>query len=430
MSQRNNHSWHAKTVALDRYRWRQWRERHGVAGSVLRFARDAVKDTWFGLLAKLKLASSIDWEPCDILLLHSAPKVIGMPSKKLLIEALRHRRYRLTETALNKPNEIWRKGLLALPPQPVPLRYFSYAAHAAWLVERHQPKILLNDRNGSLYSPFLRLCLNERNAMLVHLAHATTVESSRRLGMNDYDYYLLFGQSSLDALKARALRFGTSTVLLTGSLMVDQRFDLPPPDVDSRTILVLGVGPDKEREVGYQRTYELIRDWARELPRYRILIKRHPRSSVPFWADAERELGNVTVLPADSTLAQALSKASVVVNIMSNAVIEAGLAGRPVIYCNLSGDREIFGQERFFGPAITNRPDFHSRLVEIEQNYSDRVKNAKSIACFHLAHGLQGLEKTLQTIDGLLTGSALPGDVEQYALHGTIAETPVFHDRY
>ncbi len=424
---KDDRSWRAKAEALDRYRWLQLRERHSVAGSVLRFARDAITDTWFGLLAKFKLAKSVDSEPCDILLLQSAPKVIGLRRKKLLIEALIQRGYNLIETALDESSEICRKRLLAQPPQPVPLRYFFYAAHATWLVERHQPKVLLNDRNGSLYSPFLRLCLNERNATLVHLAHATTVESSRRLGMNDYDYYLLFGQSSLDALKARALRFGTSTVLLTGSHMIDRSFDLPPPDASCRTILVLGVGPDKEREAGYQRTYELIRDWVRELPQYRILIKRHPRSSVPFWADAERELANVAVLPADCTLAQALSQARIVVNIMSNAVIEAGLAGRPVIYCNLSGDREIFAQERFFGAAITDRRDFHSRLVEIEQSYSDREKNARAFACFHLAQGSNGLQKTLQTIEGLFTRSALPDDVERYTLRGTVADALVSH---
>ena len=425
---KDERSWLAKAEALDRYRWLQLRERHGVAGSTLRFARDMIADAWFGLLAKVKLAKIVDREPCDILLLQSAPKVIGLRRKRLLIEALIQKGYKLTETSLDESGEICRTRLLARPPQPVPLRYFLYAAHATWLVERYQPRILLNDRNGSLYSPFLRLRLNERNATLVHLAHATTVESSRRLGMNDYDYYLLFGQSSLDALKARALRFGTSTVLLSGSHMIDRSYDLPPPDLDCRTILILGVGPDKEREAGYQRTYELIRDWVRELPQYRVLIKRHPRSSVPFWADAEREFENVAVLPADCTLAQALSRARVVVNIMSNAVIEAGLAGRPVIYCNLSGDREIFAQERFFGAAITNLQDFHSRLVEIEQNYSDRVKNARAFACFHLAQGPNGLEKTLQTIDGLFRRSALPDDVEQYTLCGTVAETQAFHD--
>ncbi|MFD1693035.1 hypothetical protein ACFSHR_20405 [Azotobacter chroococcum] len=91
-----------------------------------------------------------------------------------------------------------------------------------------RPRLLINDRNGSLCSPFLRLSLNRRGRPLVHLAHATTLESSRRLGMTDYDYYFLFGQSSLDALRERPLRFGDTRAVLSGSHMVDRAYDLPP----------------------------------------------------------------------------------------------------------------------------------------------------------------------------------------------------------
>lgn len=246
--------WAAKARALDRYRWLQLRERHGLLGSALRFAREALGDWWFGVRAKRRLGSSIATEPCDFLMLQSAPKVIAFQRKKLLIEGLRGRGHSLVETALQAPKTILRKRLLKSPPHAVPTRYFGIAAYAEWLAEHHQPRILLNDRNGSLYAPFLRLALNARGSLLVHLAHATTVESSRRLGMNDYDYYFLFGQSSLEALQARALRFGSSTAVPAGSHMIDSTYDLPPADPSLRTLLILGVGPDKEKEAGYQAT--------------------------------------------------------------------------------------------------------------------------------------------------------------------------------
>ncbi len=197
--------WAAKARALDRYRWLLLRERHGLLGSAPRFAREALGDWWFGVRAKSHLAESVTAEPCDFLLLQSAPKVIAFQRKKLLIEGLRGRGDNLVETALQAPKAILRERLLKRPPHPVPTRYFGIAAYAEWLVEQHQPRVLLNDRNGSLYAPFLRLALNARGSRLVHLAHATTVEGSRRLGMNDYDYYFLFGQSSLEALQAREL---------------------------------------------------------------------------------------------------------------------------------------------------------------------------------------------------------------------------------
>lgn len=394
-------AWAAKARSLDRYRWLLLRERHGLVGSVLRFARDALGDWLFGLGARLRLARSCAAESSDFLLLQSAFKIIAMQRKKLLIEGLR-RNHSLVETALPEHSEIVRQRLLKRPPQRLPLRYFGYAAHAEWLVARYEPKVLLNDRNGSLYSPFLRLSLNARQKVLVQLAHATTAESSRRLGMNDYDYYFLFGQSSLEALQMRALRFGTSQVVLAGSHMVDMAFDLPPADPALRSLLVLGVGPDKEKEHGYQRTYGILRDWAAQNPDYRVLIKAHPRSRVPFWTEAAAALTNVEVLPATCCLAEALEQASLVVNIMSNAVIEAALSRRPVLYVNASDDPDIFAQERFLGPCISNSDDLQQAVAQVELNRDHAIRQGTLFAEHHLAHGCQGLAWSIQALSALL----------------------------
>jgi hypothetical protein len=414
--------WTAKARALDRYRWLLLRERHGLLGSALRFAREALGDWWFGLRAKFRLASAVVAAPCDFLLLQSAPKVIAFQRKKLLIEGLRERGHHLVETALQEPKTILRQRLLKRPPYAVPTRYFGIAAYAEWLVEQHQPRILLNDRNGSLYAPFLRLALNGRGSLLVHLAHATTVEGSRRLGMNDYDYYFLFGRSSLEALQARKLRFGSSTAVLAGSHMIDSAYDLPMADPSLRTLLVLGVGPDKEKEAGYQATYALLRDWAAAHPDYRVLVKAHPRSQVPFWQQAASQLANLQVLPKACSLAEALAQASLVVNIMSNAVIEAALARRPVLYVNASGEVDIFGQEPFFGAALTAEVALDMRLRSIEQDYSAAVAASESFACFHLAGGFQGLHRSVDILESFVrhAHAALPDGVASSVMHGTV----------
>ncbi|MEK1905771.1 MAG: capsule biosynthesis protein [Pseudomonas sp.] len=401
--------WGTKARALDRYRWLLLRERHGRLGSALRFARELAGDWLFGLRAKRRLAVAVTTEACDFLLLQSAPKVIKFQRKKLLIEGLRARGHSLVETALEEPRVILRQRLLKRPPCRVPTRYFGHAAYAEWLVERYQPRILLNDRNGSLYAPFLRLALNSRQRLLVHLAHATTVEGSRRLGMNDYDYYFLFGQSSLEALQDRALRFGTSTAVLAGSHMIDRTFDLPAAEAERRVLLVLGVGPDKEKEAGYQRTYALLRDWAAENPDYQVLIKAHPRSQVPFWHDVAEALDNLQVLPPSYGLAEALGYASVVVNIMSNAVIEAALARRPVVHVNASGEQDIFGQERFLGACVNDLPALTMRLEQIVADYPASIVHAQRFAEFHLAQGVEGLSNTLGLLDGLLVDGRCAG---------------------
>lgn len=403
----NHSAWAAKAKALDRYRWLLLRQRHGWVASALRMARAALNDWWFGAAAHILVARHVVAEPCDFLLLQAAPKVIPLKRKRLLIEGIRQRGHRLVETALEGPRDILAARMLKEPPQSLPLRYFAYAAYAEWLVARHDPSVVLNDRNGSLYSPFLRLSLNSRCRLLVHLAHATTVESSRRLAMNDYDYYFLFGQSSYEALQAREIRFGESTVVLAGSHMIDRSYDLPPADPQQRVLLILGVGPDKEKEEGYQRTYGLLREWAARHPEHRVLVKAHPRSQVPFWRECASALPNVRVLPASCSLAEALGQVSTVVNIMSNAVIEAALAQRAVLYVNLSDDEDIFRQECFLGPAIRTVEDLTEQLASVHQAFSTALARARAFANFHLEHGTDGLQQNLNSLQSLLTGQTL-----------------------
>ncbi|GIZ12832.1 capsule biosynthesis protein [Pseudomonas sp. NCCP-436] len=395
--------------ALDRYRWQLLRERHGVFGSALRFVREALGDWWFGVRARRRLASVVTPEPCDFLLLQSAPKVIPLQRKKLLIEVLRGRGHSLVETALQGPKTVLHERLLRMPPFAVPTRYFGLAAYAQWLVEQYQPRILLNDRNGSLYSPFLRLALNARGNLLVHLAHATTVESSRRLSMNDYDYYFLFGQSSLQALQARTLRFGSSTAVLAGSHMIDMAYDQPAGDPAWRSLLILGVGPDREKEAGFQAAYALVRDWARAHPEYQVLVKAHPRSQVAFWQEAAASLDNVQVLPKSCSLADALAQTSVVVSLLSNAVIEAALARRPVIGVTVGQGVDLFAQTRFFGEAVTSVESLQEAVRAVEQDYPRHLQQAEQFAHYHLAQGCQGLEHNLELLERLLRGEVIEG---------------------
>ncbi|MGF6314257.1 hypothetical protein ABIA60_000535 [Pseudomonas frederiksbergensis] len=408
--------WAQKARELDRYRWKLLRERHGRCGSLLRLVRDVLVDVAVGIRAKACLSASVVAAPCEVLLLHSAPKSMALQRKNILIEGLRKRGHHLTEAALRSPSDACAQRMLLAPPQSVPLRYLVYAAHAQWLVTTYSPKVLINERNGSLHAPFLRLALAARGARLLQLAHATTLESSRRLGMNDYDYYGVFGHSSLVALQERTLRFGESTVVLIGSYLADETYDLPVADPALHTLLILGVGPDREKEPGYQRTYQLLRDWAEQHPHYRVLFKRHPRSKAQFWSDAAAQLANIDLLDSKCSLADALAQASVVVNVMSNAGIEAGLAGRPVIHVNAGGDVDIFSHSLFFGPQVRDEHEFSRQLQALEQDYPGHVAQARRFADYHLVYGSQGLAKTIQLVDNLLRGADPARDFETFRL--------------
>ncbi|MDR0674362.1 MAG: hypothetical protein LBF93_12115 [Zoogloeaceae bacterium] len=415
-TQMQDNVWKVKAKALDRYRWLLLRERYSWIGSFLRFVRDALRDWSFGVCARCRVSKSLSPLPCDILLLQSAPKVIALRRKKLLIEALLGRGHVLIESALQSASVFLRQRQLKAPPFPVPTRYFGFAAHAEWLVCRYTPKLLLNDRNGSLYAPFLRLALNMRKSLLVQLAHATTLEKSQRLGMNDYDYYLLFGASSEAALRNRLLRFGESTAVLTGSHMIDKTFDMPMARPSTRTILVLGVGPDKEKEENYQKSYRVVSEWASQHPEILALVKRHPRSKAILWQEMAKNHENMEILPAETSLADALARASIVINFMSNAIVEASLAKRPIVYVNAGEETDIFDQEYAFGSAIKTPEALAVRIQKIEQEYAAYVTVTEKFSHFHLAGGFQGLERTVATLESLMNGTGFPRDVESMTL--------------
>jgi hypothetical protein len=191
--------------------------------------------------------------------------------------------------------------------------------------------------------------------------------------------------------------------------LADTTYELPVAEPTLATLLILGVGPDREKEAGYQRTYRLLADWAGHNPGYRVLFKRHPRSRAAFWLEAADRLENVSVLETTCTLAQALAQCSIVINIMSNAGIEAGLAGRPVIYANAGTDRDIFSHDRFFGAAVESGETLSIRVREITADYQRHVQQARGFADFHLVHGVHGLEKTVQLV-GLLCSGEDPAD--------------------
>lgn len=399
--------WKARAQQLDRYRWVLWRERHGVVGSALRVLRDAIVDLTHGIGARLRAVPAPNSLARRVLVLHGSPKLLAQHRKDGLIEALRAKGHDVIEAAIEPLGVAVYQRLLYHPPAKVPLRYYAHAAYAEWLARHNDPQLVLSERNGSLVSPFLRLSLNAQGKRLAHLAHATTVEHSRRLSMTDYDYYLLFGQSSLAALQGRQLRFGSTQAVLTGSYLIDQHYNMPPATAEPR-LLVLGVGPDKEKRDGYQRTYALIREWASQHPHVPVTFKAHPRSRTTFWQEAASALPNIKVAPPQESLAQALERCSVVLNIMSNAALEASLANRPVIYVNASEESDSLEQERFFGECVTDSQMLDQRLVWLCQHYEQALQQTRAFAEYHLANGVHGQDKTAEAIDRLIHGQHLP----------------------
>lgn len=396
------HHLQERVRALNNFRKNELKQRYKSVKYFYKTILSALSDYCLSMLAMLFTNHKPIASNNDFLLLQSSEKVIKLNRKQQLKKELTDKKFKLVETYLSKPTEVLRKRRYTKPLLKVPLRYYLYAAHAEWLISKYNPKIILNDRNGSIFSLFLKERINYDKGFLVHLAHATTIEDSRRLSMNEYDYYFLFGLSSYKALTNRKNLFGTSKIVLTGSHMIDQSFNIVPPNINKKTILLLGSGPDREKLAGYKDGYQLFLDWAKSKPEFKFIIKLHPRSKGEFWQSLPE---NMNILDRNISLACALKQASITVTIETNSVLEASLCSRPIINIFSPSKHDLFNLELFFGTPANNIEKLNTKLEYIVNNFEECVKKSEEFSQLHLANGLNGLNTTTdKLIDILETG--------------------------
>ena len=343
----------------------------------------------------------------DILLFQHSEKVIKLNRKKKLKDALKNKGYKLAEVSFCKGFDVLNRGQIIKPSSKVPFKYLYHAAYAEYLVNTYNPKILLNDRNGMLLAPFLRDALNRRNAKLVQLAHATTVEDDWQFSMNDYDYYFLFGQSSFEYLQQRSLLFGSSKVVLAGSHMIDESFKTKDVKPYNNQILLLGMGPDREKTSLAEFNYNLILEWITNNKDHKLIVKPHPRSDMFFWKKQAKTLTNIELLSGSYSLSQALQRCSIVITIESNAILEASLAAKPIIYVNNSNSRDIFFLEKYLGMRVKNIQSLDKQVKSITADYEKHVEKTKHLKGYHLSND-HGLNVTVSLIQAIYQDKEIP----------------------
>ncbi|MET4692683.1 hypothetical protein [Endozoicomonas lisbonensis] len=395
-----------KLKALDRYRQALAAERKKGIKKTTKYWLETLNLYFLSILTWLKItfqSSPIRAENVDILLFQHSEKVIRLNRKKALKAELQKINYSLAEIPFYKGQKVLNKGLVKKPSYPVSFKYLYLAAYAEYLVSTYNPKLMLNDRNGMLLSPFLRESLNRRNAKLIQLAHATTVEDNWQFSMNDYDYYFLFGQSSYEKLKQRNLIFGDSKVVLSGSHMVDNSYNLKPMKAYNNKLLLLGMGPDREKTKLAQLNYQILLDWAIQHKEHKLFIKRHPRSTSTFWDDAAKKYNNIDLVSKKSSLAQALETSGIVISIESNAVLEASLAKRPILFLNALDSEDIFSLESFFGNRVSDKNSFTKKIAEYSNSYIQFIEKTDDFSSFHLKHGCNGLNISTKLIHNIIS---------------------------
>lgn len=392
--------------ALARYmRWQETSDnksalKAAIALSILKPLRE-----WFySLSAFFRKRKMMKPAPCDVLLLHYSQTSQARGYRNALVTCLRQRGLRVVETAIHKPKTVLSRRELLSPGWAFPHRYYFHAAYARWLIEYYQPKALLTDKNGSVLAPFLKDFI-QPYGKLVHIAHSIPTENFRKFSMNAYDYYFLFGKSSLERLQRRKI-FGVSKVFLTGTYAEKNPLMLPEKN---DTVLVLGTGPAMEKTKNIQHAYAIIRATAEKLPALQFIVKPHPRSDKTTWQH-DNPLANLLIADPDENIDTLLATAFVAIGSFTNAAIDCALQQRPFILVSEDVTDSQLDIHRMT-PICNNADQLATTITSIANEPASYRNHARAFADYHLSNGFTGPATISSLVYTLVRQGELEGGI-------------------
>ncbi|MBQ0712743.1 MAG: hypothetical protein KBT53_07280 [Porticoccus sp.] len=344
-------------------------------------------------------------ESCDILILHPSRKSFELKRKQKLIDKLRSSGINVKEAIALSEREIVKQKSCCGPFESN-IFFHCYEGYANWLRRRFNPKIIITDRNGSLLSPFLK-SRTLGDPITFHLAHAVLTAQSSRFSMLDYDYYCVYGQSSAEYLQALPYSFGSCHLVLGGSVLFDEDFQLPPP-TPSAPLLFLGMGPELESTTLGQKIYELVLSWQKTSGR-KLYVRLHQRSNSKFWTAVSQE--GVEVLQ-EEPFKESAARASLILAPYTNAVVDAALLGRPVQLIAFPEEQDFLQVEAYFGSRVFNSVGLEKAVNRHLDDYRKSIDACTSFSEFHLEQGVHSVnyinDVLLELLEARATSKAIP----------------------
>lgn len=326
--------------------------------------------------------------PCDILLIGYGDKM------QAVLSILEKKGLRIQRESL-AAKRILANNMLAEPQKSLPRSLVYYDAVAKFLVRQYQPKVVCCSLDYSPLAPFLRHELHTIGGTCINIAHAVT-PAKYTCSMFDFDYYFLFGQSSLRNIYANPVRIGGTNAVLTGSPFVRPKEVLPPPNPENHNVLFFSqVKHVTSHRFFYAPTHmkyliesaEIVIQWAKAHPEFHLFVKQHPGGDEPFIHRLCRGIPNVTVLEKSVPMVEALREVALVINTASNASLEAAILNRPTVVINKSGLwQNYLAFEDFFLPAATNAKELHHNILQTFDQYDALLSRTQAFVKFHLEH--------------------------------------------
>lgn len=346
---------------------------------------------------------------CDVLLIHPSRKSYEQGRKGAFLQALRATGLHVEEFVEESDDVLIRARQFSRPAKPVPLLLYWHAAHAAFLLRRYRAKLVLTERNGWIVPSFIK-ALRTEGMQVMHLAHSVPSGQSSRYDYFDYDYYLMFGQSSYDYLSSLSEAFGECCAVYAGPYYLTDKKSTARADTYSGQalrLLFLGSGPDYEHAESYQHYCRWVVTWLEQHQDARLSVKLHPRGGGYPWLDYAARSERITLLPVGVTLEQCAEHFDLVLCGYTNAILDVARAGTPFVL--LGQGEDFFSVEQYALPMCTHESQLASCIESVLEEPEKICERLSAFLGYHFYHANDPLASLVGTVEKVIAGSEPAG---------------------
>ncbi|NOU48473.1 MAG: hypothetical protein HOO86_15645 [Bacteroidales bacterium] len=339
-------------------------------------------------------------EDCDILVVITS--VVDYSQTESLWTALENKGYKIS-IVIDKSKNLMKSAFLSKVSSKIPACLVPFASFASLLIKRHNPKLICVFAHFDVLPSFLR---NFSNAKTIYIPHAI-MDSSYLYSSIDYDYYFVFGESSLVNLKENKNKFGKTKLVKTGSPVIRESYKLQrtTPNHNLLFFSTWSIGKDKNLTANFH----LLLDFIAKHQDFKLFIKPHPKEDTTYIENAVEKIINIQILDKKVDMVTALGTASIVITNYSTASIEATLLNRPVVVVNMfdldetSTDFRISDKylylENYFPSRAKTIDEIEDRIFQVLENYDYYLDQCKEFSKFHLETFTDSVEKIANIIE-------------------------------
>jgi hypothetical protein len=280
-------------------------------------------------------------------------------------------------------------------PFKVPSELVLDYAEAAYYAGTYNASAIAMMENSCLYPSFLKELMVTKT---VNIAHGVRVNAWEHSYI-DFDYYLLFGESSIKHLQENRYLFGSTRALLTGSPFVDKRLASVTPTCNGGHIVYFSQYQNPLVKNDILFSHDLFKGFVDKHPEVKFVIKLHPLEDETYWVANTSHFDNVEIVAGVSNIHEVLSGAFCSIVAWSNCAVESAIAKCPVIAIDQSGYANKYLEISDYFPVVDSIDDLETASVEIKDSYQLYQVKCQEFAEYHMNHA----ENAQQIIAGTLT---------------------------